>query len=363
EKGNRGGRGRGGYRGARGEHREIDGRNNGRDNWREARNGSQQGRHSGRRSDGYTGFSTGSFGVMGDADSINCSSNSPELAAEIPIASVEDFRYEAGRDPVQVVESNLNSDGQFMNSTEYKEIRVQHGSSNNVRASCHALDSAQPVQESCSYEIDGQRETLIETASSIPINANLSKCEGLPRGACARSASYHVVRTEQSFPEMVNRCKSSHFIAQHNIPANAPHISMNSLNGPVTAKSPVLSATIEAAMYPSDPDLKTALEHHNDIAMDNVNGIDIHDCQSVLPPRRVRSLSQTMINASGGGSLREDRRSSMKSSFMSVAEEEGDALADGGEAQIRSIHNDGHFNNHRLSKVRLILKKISFTVF
>ncbi|PIO68506.1 hypothetical protein TELCIR_09700 [Teladorsagia circumcincta] len=43
----------------------------------------------------------------------------------------------------------------------------------------------------------------------------------------------------------------------------------------------------------------------------------------------------------------------MKHSFVRVSEEEKDDSGGGEEVQIRSIHNDGHFNHHRLSKSML----------
>ncbi|PIO73200.1 hypothetical protein TELCIR_04838 [Teladorsagia circumcincta] len=49
----------------------------------------------------------------------------------------------------------------------------------------------------------------------------------------------------------------------------------------------------------------------------------------------------------------EEWRSSMKHSFVRVSEEEKDDSGGGEEVQIRSIHNDGHFNHHRLSKLSI----------
>ncbi|KIH57051.1 hypothetical protein ANCDUO_12761 [Ancylostoma duodenale] len=116
DRGGRGSRGRGGGGRSCETGGSFGGREHNYGNWRDGRNGGGDGWQGRRRSGGYTGFSTGSFGVMGDADSINRSdTQSPEaLAAEVPLATADDLRYEA-RETVQSFERNSCSDFHKLN--------------------------------------------------------------------------------------------------------------------------------------------------------------------------------------------------------------------------------------------------------
>ncbi|KAK6030802.1 hypothetical protein OSTOST_03058, partial [Ostertagia ostertagi] len=242
---------------------------------------------------------------------------------------MEDFRFEAGRDQVQEVSSNLESVKHSMNPNEYKET-------DSTSTTFCSLPQNANIQFRCKRLVTLPRTSGVQNLRGFLQQHAHAPC---PTTLCA-----------------VNRRSSSNIIVEHDIAgknSSIPRISMLSSHGSLTARSPIQCATVETAVYPSEPDLKTALEHHNDITVGKANVMDVLDSQPVLPQRRVRSLSQSLANASGGGSPREEWRSSMKQSFVRVSEEERDDSAGGEEVQIRSIHNDGHFNNHRLSKLSI----------
>ncbi|WKY13987.1 hypothetical protein Q1695_004652 [Nippostrongylus brasiliensis] len=104
EKANRGNRGRGMNRGGAQyrEPRGYHGRAGNSENCQmDVKNGAEHGWQTQRRSGGHSGFSTGSFGVMGDADSVTSSgSSSPENSAKksVQLDTKQDFRIGAGKD-------------------------------------------------------------------------------------------------------------------------------------------------------------------------------------------------------------------------------------------------------------------------
>ncbi|KAK5965724.1 hypothetical protein GCK32_013905, partial [Trichostrongylus colubriformis] len=113
----------------------------------------------------------------------------------------------------------------------------------------------------------------------------------------------------------------------------------SSEHGQLTVKSPVLCATVGTTIYPSEPDLKTALEcfPSNDFSPFFA---DFGECFRRWKPESVIHIP-------------EERRSVGRPSSIRITEEESDDFGGGEEAQIRSIHNDGHFHNHRLSKLSI----------
>ncbi|VDO21795.1 unnamed protein product [Haemonchus placei] len=272
DKRNRAGRDRGGYHGSRGGG--TDSRDCWRGSWRDVGRGNQQGWQGQKRSGGFSGFSTGSFGVMGDVDIINCSSNSPEnVTAEIPIANMEDFSCGTVCEKVKKIGCSITHDGELPDFSKNKEIAFTSNPLQDKGASCEVFESSKLVEHHQNRTINVHKETVIRLRKNIEVNKSES-------GECHR-------------------------------------------------------------------------EHKNDAVTANINGLDDFIRHSTHPKRRVRSLSQTLMNGFGGGSLKEERRSSAKYYSIRATEEECRQFVGDEEGQIRSIHNDGNFNNHRLSKLSI----------
>nr|CDJ96757.1 flocculin [Haemonchus contortus] len=292
DKRNRAGRDRGGYHGSRGGG--TDSRDCWRGSWRDVGRGNQQGWQGQKRSGGFSGFSTGSFGVMGDVDIINCSSNSPEnVIAEIPIANMEDFSCGAVCEKVEKIGCNITHEGELPEFNKHEEIAFTSNPLQDKGASYEVFESSKHVEHHQSRTINVHKETVIRLRKNIEVNSSES-------AVCPREGS-----------------------------------------------------PIQAVVYPSEPDLEPALKHKNDAVPANINGLDDFIRHSTHPKRRVRSLSQTLMNGFGGGSLKEERRSSTKYYSIRATEEECRQFVGDEEGQIRSIHNDGNFNNHRLSKLSI----------
>ncbi|ETN77623.1 hypothetical protein NECAME_10901 [Necator americanus] len=274
ERSNRSSRGRGGHRGGYGSSG-SNGNSGGRDHSDSNRhitpNGGRGGCHERRRSSGYMGFSTGSFGVMGDADSINMSDtqSSEAPAAEVPLASIEDLRYEA-KDMVK-------------------------GGSSTFPSSAISDETIQQAYEVVALD-----------------------------GGCSS--------THTSFVNMVE----------------------NAANYGTTVEQ-----IVHVTTPPSDANLKTATGcgaqdgHHSVLSEINVSEAGMIRYRSDTSQRRVRSISQTILDSGRDGkssSFANEEIVRSQRALTGTLEEENDRFVRDDGTQIRTVQNDDHFNNHRLSK-------------
>ncbi|WKY13985.1 hypothetical protein Q1695_004652 [Nippostrongylus brasiliensis] len=339
EKANRGNRGRGMNRGGAQyrEPRGYHGRAGNSENCQmDVKNGAEHGWQTQRRSGGHSGFSTGSFGVMGDADSVTSSgSSSPENSAKksVQLDTKQDFRIGAGKD-------NVKMDDVVDNGPEQRE-----GATIQRQPSVEKKTPSEPVQP---LPIRAASDTS-QDPKRIQSDANESDVVRMSRG-CARSLSYHTVTaTERELQVSCRRYPS------HDVLDKAPKQHLNNVNDipPVARRSqtvvssPIHCATADIAVYPSEPDLKTALERRGE-STDPANSEREF---SYTTQRRTRSFSQSLVSSPEESSFRGGSRS-MRHVSVKETVEENEEFYDG-EVSIRMVHHDDKFNNHRLSKLSI----------
>ncbi|VDL83347.1 unnamed protein product [Nippostrongylus brasiliensis] len=226
EKANRGNRGRGMNRGGAQyrEPRGYHGRGGNSENCQlDVRNGAEHGWQTQRRSGGHSGFSTGSFGVMGDADSVTSSgSSSPENSAKKreQLDTTQDFRIGAEKENVKMDDVVDNGPEQREDATIQRQPSVEKKT------------PSEPVQP---LPIRAASDTS-QDPKRIQSGANESDVVRMSRG-CARSLSYHTVTaTERELQVSCRRYPS------HDVLDKAPKQHLNNVNDiPPVARSLVSS--------------------------------------------------------------------------------------------------------------------------
>ncbi|EPB74226.1 hypothetical protein ANCCEY_06715 [Ancylostoma ceylanicum] len=370
DRGNRGARGRASDRGGGGHGGETGGSFGGREhnggNWRDGRNGGGDGWHGRRRSGGYAGFSTGSFGVMGDADSINRSdTQSPEaLAAEVPLATVEDLRYET-RETVQVREHHGSGDFVEKQSCANVEQTVKvsgaQKSAENLGGSSTALRpsmSNQAIQGEDVDVADGGCVTTVRESTDLPVQPEV----GLHHGARVRSMSYHAMDPTEISSKVTSRRYLSSIVIDDNLRQTLTTNQSRLRPEMMGEDAANFGTTIERIVHPvassSDVNLQTAVESGSYEARRSTvtenSGIMVDTERSGSEPshRRVRSMSQSLLDRAKDVETMFTREEVVRSqrSIVRTLEEEKEGFLSDEEVQIRTVQNDGHFNNHRLSK-------------
>ncbi|EYB96797.1 hypothetical protein Y032_0147g2613 [Ancylostoma ceylanicum] len=391
DRGNRGARGRASDRGGGGHGGETGGSFGGREhnggNWRDGRNGGGDGWHGRRRSGGYAGFSTGSFGVMGDADSINrvglivfrtlefsfdvknkSDTQSPEaLAAEVPLATVEDLRYET-RETVQVREHHGSGDFVEKQSCANVEQTVKvsgaQKSAENLGGSSTALRpsmSNQAIQGEDVDVADGGCVTTVRESTDLPVQPEV----GLHHGARVRSMSYHAMDPTEISSKVTSRRYLSSIVIDDNLRQTLTTNQSRLRPEMMGEDAANFGTTIERIVHPvassSDVNLQTAVESGSYEARRSTvtenSGIMVDTERSGSEPshRRVRSMSQSLLDRAKDVETMFTREEVVRSqrSIVRTLEEEKEGFLSDEEVQIRTVQNDGHFNNHRLSKLSI----------
>ncbi|KAK6758024.1 hypothetical protein RB195_015688 [Necator americanus] len=389
ERSNRSSRGRGGHRGGYGSSGSS-GNSGGRDhsdsNRRITPNGGGGGCHERRRSSGYMGFSTGSFGVMGDADSINMSDtqSSEAPAAEVPLASIEDLRYEA-KDMVKdqelhglddIVDCPLSGTLESgMGVPIVQEPATGMRGSSTFPSSAISDETIQQAYEVVALD-GGCSSTQINGSQNLHPEQKCTKTDaacfggGDDYGMRARSISCQAMNPTQASSKMVDRRYLSSVVIdgglRQTLTCNKPqsrHLMHTSFVNMVEDAANY-GTTVEqiVATPPSDANLKKATGcgaqdgHHSVLSEINVSEAGMIRYRSDTSQRRVRSISQTILDSGRDGkssSFANEEIVRSQRALTRTLEEENDRFVRDDGTQIRTVQNDDHFNNHRLSKLSI----------
>ncbi|CAJ0589434.1 unnamed protein product [Cylicocyclus nassatus] len=324
--------------------------------------------HGGRRS-GYAGFSTGSFGVMGDADSVNRSATeSPEIRInDVPLASVEDLAYNSGDQQISgslAVCNTPNVSGpdppvMESSSTGIGTVNLCTVSDTGIENTNDIHTAKECVQdEQTDGGCEGQKLSAEKRTGGDMIE------HGLVVGHRIRSMSYHAMDNkdipkfaQRSYRSSViidgklgqtltshraNTCRSMHLATSH--------MGEDAANFGITVQKftlPPASSDVTTAIEKSSHDGRrsTASESEADMAQFGEENDSA---------RRFRSVSQCVLGkAKDSGDTMHEGAVGSQCSVSRTFEGENDGLVRDEEAQIRSVRNDAHYNNHRLSKLSI----------
>ncbi|RCN41057.1 hypothetical protein ANCCAN_13003 [Ancylostoma caninum] len=184
----------------------------------------------------------------------------------------------------------------------------------------------------------------------------------LDHGARVRSMSYHAMNPmEISSKVTTSRRYLSSIVIDDNLRQT---LTTNQRPEMMTKDAANFGTTIERIVHPVssliDDNLQTAVESGSyegrRSAVTESSEVMMNARSGNEPPhRRVRSMSQSLLDRAKDLEAALSREELVRSqrSIVRTLEEENEGFVCDEEVQIRTVHNDGHFNNHRLSKLSI----------
>ncbi|KAJ1374448.1 hypothetical protein KIN20_037136 [Parelaphostrongylus tenuis] len=275
---------------------------------------------------GYFGFSTGPFGVMGDADTSDTSSADNAATREVQYSNFQDSLHE--------------------------------------KLSSHPVESyaiSQRIRRCDENTIEKDMKLSVNTHDTVE-KGGIFPNAGLDDRMRGRSASCHIVKTSEHPSEfsgpIYKSCTMVDDDLEKTITVDQPSVRFRPCVANEQTEKLAIAASLDTfqkasceVAYPPEKSVKSTIASSSHEINSNCGRGSATDDFGMLPQRRVRSMSQRISRSScGEGYVKGDEQSVIQQFSVNGAEKQDGFPCD---QEVRTVHHDENMNNCRLSKLSI----------